>query len=151
MQEQDFRTKSNQTVFGVRATALILQNHQLLVTKDKGKYYTIGGAIQVNERTEDAVVREVKEELGVKAEALQLAFVVENRFEQDGVSYHNIEFHYLVDLLEDAPLTMQEDEKRQPCEWIDLDKLEDFQLVPAFLKTALPAWDGQLRHIHLEE
>ena len=93
----------------------------------------------------------MREELGVKAQAGQLAFVVENRFEQDGVSYHNIEFHYLVNLLEDAPLAMQEDEKMQPCEWIDLDELEDFQLVPAFLKTALPDWDGQLRHIHLEE
>ena len=143
--------KSGEYGFGVRATALILQNRKLLVTKDKDKYYTIGGAIQVNESTEDAVVREVKEELGVRAQAGQLAFVVENRFEQDGVSYHNIEFHYLVHLLEDAPLTMQEDEKRQPCEWIDLDRLEDFQLVPAFLKTALPAWDGQLRHIHFEE
>ena len=102
-------------------------------------------------KTEDALVREVKEELGVKAEALQLAFVVENRFEEDGIFYHNIEFHYLVDLLEDAPLTMQEDEKRQPCKWIDLDQLQNIQLVPAFLKTALPAWDGQLRHIHLEE
>ena len=97
------------------------------------------------------VVREVKEELGVKAQAGQLAFVVENRFEQAGVHYHNIEFHYLVDLLEDAPLTMQEDEKMQPCEWIDLDQLQNIQLVPAFLKTALPNWDGQLRHIHLNE
>ena len=151
MAQQDFRTKVGNTVFGVRATALIVQNRKLLVTKDKGKYYTIGGAIQVNERTEDAVVREVREELGVKAEARQLAFIVENRFEQEGISYHNIEFHYLVDLLEDAPLTMQEDEKSQLCEWIDLDKLENFQLVPAFLKTALPEWDGQLRHIHLEK
>ena len=151
MTQQDFRTKVGNTVFGVRATALILQNGKLLVTKDRGKYYTIGGAIQVNERTEDAVVREVREELGVKAEALQLAFVVENRFEQAGIHYHNIEFHYLVDLLEDAPLTMQEDKKMQPCEWIDLDKLKGINLVPAFLKTALPDWDGQLRHIHLEE
>ena len=151
MTQQDFRTKEGNTVFGVRATALILQNRKLLATKDKDKYYTIGGAIQVNERTEDAVVREVREELGVKAQAGPLAFVVENSFEQDGVSYHNIEFHYLVDLLEDAPLTMQEDEKTQPCEWIHLDKLEDIQLVPAFLKTALPTWNGRLRHIHLEE
>ena len=148
---QDFLTKVGNTVFGVRATALIVQNGKLLVTKGKDKYYTIGGAIQVNERTEEAVVREVKEELGVKAEARQLAFVVENRFEQESVYYHNIEFHYLVDLLEDAPLTMQEDEKTQPCEWIDLDQLQNIQLVPAFLKTALPDWDGQLRHIHLEE
>ena len=151
MTQQDFRTTVGDTVFGVRAAALILQNGKLLVTKDKGKYYTIGGAIQVNESTEDAVVREVKEELGVKAQAGQPAFVVENRFEQDGVSYHNIEFHYLVDLLEEAPLTMQEDEKMQPCEWIDLDRLEGINLVPAFLKTALPEWNGQLRHIHLEE
>ena len=151
MTQQDFRTKVGKTVFGVRATALIVQNCKLLVTKDKGKYYTIGGAIQVNERTEEAVVREVKEELGVQAQVGQLAFVVENSFEEAGVYYHNIEFHYLVDLLEDAPLTMQEDEKTQPCEWIDIDKLEGINLVPAFLKTALPDWDGQLRHIHLEE
>ena len=151
MTQQDFRTKLENTVFGVRATALIVEEGKLLVVEDEDGFYTIGGAIQVNERTEEAVVREVKEELGVKAQAGQLAFVVENRFEQDGVSYHNIEFHYLVDLLEDAPLTMQEDEKRQPCEWIDIDKLEGINLVPAFLKTALPVWDGQLRHIHLEE
>ena len=151
MTQQDFRTKVGNTVFGVRATALIVQNRKLLVTKDRGKYYTVGGAIQVNERTEDAVVREVREELGVKAQVGQLAFVVENRFEQDSVYYHNIEFHYLVDLLEDAPLTMQEDEKSQPCEWIDIDKLEGINLVPDFLKIALLDWDGQLRHIHLEE
>lgn len=50
MTQQDFRTKVDNTVFGVQATALIVQNHKLLVTKDKGKYYTIGGAIQVNEK-----------------------------------------------------------------------------------------------------
>ena len=151
MTQQDFRTKVGNTVFGVRATALILQKGKLLVTKDKGKYYTIGGAIQVNEKTEDAVVREVKEELGVKAQAGELAFVVENRFEQAGVHFHNIEFHYFVDLLERAPLTMQEDAKRLPCRWIALNQLHTVPLKPTFLKTALPEWNGQLRHIHLEE
>ena len=151
MTQQDFRTKVGNTVFGVRATALILQNRKLLVTKDKGKYYTIGGAIQVNESTEDAVVREVREELGVRAQAGQLAFVVENRFEQAGVHFHNIEFHYFVDLLERAPLTMQEDAKRLPCRWIALNQLHTVPLKPTFLKTALPEWNGQLRHIHLEE
>lgn len=151
MTQQDFRIKVGNTVFGVRATALIVKDNRLLVVEDEDGFYTIGGAIQVDEATEDAVVREVKEELGVASKAVQLAFIVENRFEQAGVHYHNIEFHYLVDLLEDAPLTMREDEKTQPCEWIDLDQLQNIQLVPAFLKTALPDWDGQLRHIHLKE
>ena len=151
MQEQDFRTKLNQMVFGVRATALIVKDNRLLVVGDEDGFYTIGGAIQVDEATEDAVVREVKEELGVASRAVQLAFIVENRFEQAGIHYHNIEFHYLVDLLEDAPLTMQEDAKSLPCRWLALDDLHTVNLKPAFLKTALPDWDGQLRHIHLEE
>ena len=151
MQEQDFRTKLNQTVFGVRATALIVENGRLLVIEDKDGFYTIGGALQVNEATEDAVVREVKEELGVASRAGQLAFIVENRFNQAGIHYHNIEFHYLVDLLEEAPSVMQEETKSLPCRWIPLNQLHTFPLKPAFLRTALPGWNGQLQHIHLEE
>ena len=151
MTQQDFRTKIEDTVFGVRATALIVEEGKLLVVEDEDGFYTIGGAIQVGERTEEAVIREVKEELGVKAQARQLAFVVENRFEQAGVHFHNIEFHYLVDLLEDAPLTMQEDERQLPCRWIALNQLHTVPLKPGFLKTVLPEWDGQLRHIHFEK
>ena len=151
MSQQDFRTKLDNTVFGVRATALIVEEGKLLVVEDEDGFYTIGGAIQVGERTEEAVIREVKEELGVKAQAGQLAFVVENRFEQAGVHFHNIEFHYLVDLLEDAPLTMQEDERQLPCRWIALNQLHTVPLKPGFLKTVLPEWDGQLRHIHFEK
>ena len=151
MIQQDFRTKVGNTVFGVRATALIVKDNRLLVVEDEDGFYTIGGAIQVDEATEDAVVREVKEELGVASKAVQLAFIVENRFEQAGVHYHNIEFHYLVDLLEDAPLTMQEDAKPLPCRWLALNDLHTINLKPAFLKTTLPNWDGQLRHIHLNE
>ena len=128
MKQQDFRTKIGSTVFGVRATALIVQDNRLFVIEDEGGCYTIGGAIQVNETTEDAVVREVKEELGVTSKAGPLAFVVENRFEQTGVHYHNIE-----------------------CRWIALDDLHTVDLKPAFLKSALPDWDGKLRHIHLEK
>ena len=151
MIQQDFRTKIENTVFGVRATALIVEDGKLLVVEDEDGFYTIGGAIQVGERTEEAVIREVKEELGVKAQARELAFVVENRFEQAGVHFHNIEFHYLVDLLEDAPLTMQEDERQLPCRWIALNQLHTVPLKPGFLKTVLPEWDGQLRHIHFEK
>ena len=142
MQKRDFRTKLNQTVFGVRATALIVKDNRLFVIEDEDGCYTIGGAIQVNETTEDAVVREVKEELGVTSTVGPLAFVVENHFEQAGIHYHNIEFHYFVDLLEDAPLTMQEGTKSLPCRWLALEGLSTVDLKPAFLKTALPDWNG---------
>ena len=61
MIQQDFRTKLENTVFGVRATALIVEEDKLLVVEDEDAFYTIGGAIQVGERTKEAVIREVKE------------------------------------------------------------------------------------------
>ena len=42
MQKRDFRTKLNQTVFGVRATALIVKDNRLLVVEDEDGFYTIG-------------------------------------------------------------------------------------------------------------
>lgn len=95
MQHQDFRMKIDSTVFGVRATALIVKDNRLLVVEDEDSFYTIGGAIQVDEATEDA--------------------------------------------------------KPLPCRWLALDDLHTVNLKPAFLKAALPEWDGQLRHIHLKE
>lgn len=62
----DFRTRVDNQIFGVRASALIIKDGKIFLTKDaKGCYYTIGGAIAVNETAQDAVVREVKEELGL--------------------------------------------------------------------------------------
>ena len=37
-----------------------------------------------------------------------------------------------MDLLEDAPLVMQEDTKQLPCRWIALDDLHTVDLKPAF-------------------
>ena len=56
-----------------------------------------------------------------------------------------------MDLLEEAPLVMQEDTKSLPCQWLALEGLSTVDLKPAFLKTALPDWNGQLQHIQLEE
>ena len=145
---QDFRTRVDNQVFGVRATALIVKDNQILLTKDdKNKYYTIGGAIQVGEKTEDAVKREVREELGIEVEIKQLAFIVENQFCQDSVNFHNIEFHYLVSPITEPPLKMKGDEKEQICEWLELDRLTDYDVVPDCLKQKLPIFSGELLHV----
>ena len=40
MIQQDFRTKLENTVFGVRATALIVEEDKLLVVEDADGFYT---------------------------------------------------------------------------------------------------------------
>ncbi|HFU4217354.1 TPA: NUDIX hydrolase [Streptococcus suis] len=144
----DFRTVIDNQSFGVRATALLIKDGKIFLTKDaKGHYYTIGGAVSVNETAQDAVVREVKEELGVDSRVNQLAFVVENQFTHEDIDFHNIEFHFIVDPIGEMPKEIIEDSLKQVCEWIELDKLVNLDVVPAFLAHELPNWNGQVKHI----
>ncbi|HGF1449864.1 TPA: NUDIX hydrolase [Streptococcus suis] len=144
----DFRTRIDNQIFGVRATALLIKDGKIFLTKDsKGRYYTIGGAIAVNETAQDAVVREVKEELGVDSCVNQLAFVVENQFTHEDRDFHNIEFHFIVEPIGEILEEMIEDNLKQACEWIDVDKLVNLDVVPVFLAEELPNWSGQVTHI----
>lgn len=144
----DFRTRIGNQSFGVRATALLIKDGKIFLTKDaKGRYYTIGGTIAVNEVAADAVVREVREELGVDSRVKQLAFIVENQFTQEGIHFHNIEFHFVVEPIGTVPEEMIEGELKQACEWIDIDKLVNLDVVPAFLADELPNWNGQVKQI----
>lgn len=93
----DFRTRYDNQIFGVRATGLVVQEEKLyLVKSPEGKYYTLGGAIQLGETTEEVVQREMKEEIGIDVEVGPLAFIVENQFTLQEKSYHQIEFLYIV-------------------------------------------------------
>lgn len=144
----DFRTKIDNQVFGVRATALMVRDGKIYLCKvDDHSYCTIGGAIAVGETTEAAVKREVHEELGCEVKVERLAFIVENYFEVGGQNIHRIEFQYLVTPITEPQAVMVEGGRSRTCEWVDLDDLPDINLNPAFLKTALKDWDGQVKHI----
>ncbi|WP_374057359.1 NUDIX hydrolase [Streptococcus porcinus] len=144
----DFRFTKEQTVSSIRATALLVRNGQIFLTRDSNRrYYPIGGAVHIGERTEKAVSRETMEEQGIEISVKKLAFIVENHFWDEQFYWHNIEFHYMVTQLEEPNLNMREGTKVQDCEWIDINRLSEINLVPEFLKNSLPNWNGQLKHI----
>lgn len=132
----DFRVKKDNQRFGVRAAALIIQNHHIFMIKEPDSYfYTIGGAIEVNETSREAVCREALEEIGVSVEPVRLAFIVENFFTHHHDTYHNIEYHYVCHTSESLPASV--DGGREGV-WIPLEQLEHYDIRPAFLKTYLP-------------
>ena len=62
----DFRTRIDNQVFGVRATALIIKDGKIFSRRTlRALLYHWRKTIAVNEVAADAVVREVKEELGL--------------------------------------------------------------------------------------
>lgn len=147
----DFRTKRDNQVFGVRATALIIKDGKILLAKHQDSYHTIGGAIEVNEKTADAVLRETKEELGIVAKVNHLAFVVENYFSVGEVDFHNVEFHYIVAPVGEVPQVMTEASHSYPCDWLPIEDLDKYDVRPDFLKTELKNWDEQVKHIIVED
>ncbi|WP_024416998.1 NUDIX hydrolase [Streptococcus suis] len=143
----DFRTVVGNQSFGVRATGLVVQDEKLyLVKSPEGIYYTLGGAIQLGETTEEAVQREMQEEIGIDVEVGPLAFIVENQFTLQEKSYHQIEFLYIVTPLSNPATNLEEGNFIRQCEWVTFADLEKLDLNPAFLKTELANWDGQLKH-----
>ncbi|HFI0622576.1 TPA: NUDIX hydrolase [Streptococcus suis] len=143
----DFRTVVGNQSFGVRVTGLVVQDEKLyLVKSPEGIYYTLGGAIQLAETTEEAVQREMKEEIGIDVEVGPLAFIVENQFTLQEKSYHQIEFLYIDTPLSNPAPNLEEGNSIRQCEWIAFTDLKNLDLTPSFLKTELAGWKGQLQH-----
>lgn len=145
----DFRVITEDGRYGVRVTAIIIQEGKLLTYKVDHQNHLVGGAMQVGEASYDAVSREVKEELGLECAVQDLMYVVENRFDYQGELHHMVEFHYKVELFGDVPSTTM-DEHAFECEWIPLEELPSYDLRPKFLKDSLQKWDGRLQHIVIQ-
>ena len=76
---------------------LLLCNGYDSVTKEK-LLRVVGGSIDFEEKAEDAVRREIKEELGSNLENLKFITVIENIFTYEGERGHEVIFLYKGDL-----------------------------------------------------
>lgn len=102
---------------------------KLLLCRAKGgkTTYLPGGHIEFGETGRQALLREIEEELGVKAEAGAFLGVVENQFEQHGKPHAEINLVYELKIPVAAKVAAQED-------WIEFEWRD-----PAALGDLLPA------------
>ncbi len=70
----------------------VVRNHD--VVKGDDYYRPIGGSVNFGERTTDALVREVSEELDTSISITGDPMIVENIFVCDGVTGHEIDYLY---------------------------------------------------------
>ena len=100
----------------------------------------------MNEKSEDCVRREVKEETGTPYEIDHLAVVCENLFNGhedslDGLNCHVLEFYYLMKSHGTKNVHSESygwNNAKEELVWIPIEKLPETNIKPDFLRTRIP-------------
>ena len=135
--------------FNYRVAAIIEANGLILISKviKDDFFFLPGGRVQIGETTEDALIREMTEELDVKATLSGLAFIVENFFHYEEEAFHELGFFFKVD---GSKLNLpQHEEIREDIQffWHDANNIEYLNLKPKFLISELKNMSDIPKHI----
>lgn len=143
---RDMSVQCDDGILNIRVGAIITNRDGkiLMVGNDRSDYlYSVGGRIKFGETAEQAVVREVLEETGVKMEIDRLGFVHENYFYGDapkncGKLIYEISFFFYIKVPKDfAPVcnSFTEDDTAEHLTWVAPDCKQ--KIYPDFFKTEL--------------
>ena len=143
----DITFETEEGRFNYRVCAVLLDRGRILAMHDERSpyFYLPGGRVRMGERAEDAVLREVREELGIEARILRPLWLSQSFFNEDvvRVDYHELCLYFLVDASATDLLT-RGDRFRGPelrhvhdFEWLPFERLKDEYFYPLFLKTEI--------------
>lgn len=129
----------------VRAAGIMIHNGKILLHKNvKSDYYAlIGGRVKIGENSEVTLKREINEEMGKNIEITGYVSTIENFFEEKGLKYHEIMFVHKIEFSDEEDKKIEytikniEGENELQYEWIELDKIDEYLVVPRKIKDVL--------------
>ena len=152
--------KKEKKWFRLRAAAIIVEaGHVLFAGNAKSDYYySVGGGVHHGETTEEAVVREVFEETGVRYEVDHLAIIHENFFSEadkaddnslEDLACHEIAFYFVMKPRGTMELNSNSFSQgvREHMYWLPIESLDNYKAYPEFMKDYLQSPHDGIEHI----
>lgn len=143
----DISYTSGNRKFNYRVCAVMISDGRILAMHDERSpyFYLPGGRVGLGETAEDAVIREVREELGITAKISRPLWLNQAFFNEDvdHLDYHELCIYFLMDLSETGLLnrgrkfTAQEGSRTHSFEWLAFERLKDEYFYPIFLKEEI--------------
>lgn len=143
--------------FNYRVAGVCIEDRHVLLCQfeDQGFWFLPGGRCEISEASIQSLEREMHEELGVRARAGSLLWVLENFFEANGVQYHELGLYFSATLPQGSDILDPGIDWRRPeldgtvlhFRWFPIKDLEQINLQPAVLRTELQRPPSSTRHI----
>ena len=133
-------------VFNVRVCAVILHENRLLAMRDERSpyHYLPGGRVRLFESFEDALRRELLEELEIDAALVRPLWLAQSLFTEDVQQdrFHELCLYYLVEadetlLARGETYLHRERTHLHRFTWLPVDTLKDAYFYPLFLKERI--------------
>ena len=132
--------------FNYRVGAIIIYDNKLLVMHDERSpyYYLPGGRVKMNETADQAITREIQEELNIDCKIIRPLWLSQSFFNEDvdKIDYHELYIYYMIELLDKELykkniFILNERNHTLKFEWLEFDRLQNEYFYPLFLKKEI--------------
>ena len=147
LSHRDISLLSGGGKFNYRVCGIMIRDREVLAMKDERSpyFYLPGGRAKMGETAEQAVVREIGEELGVTPRIVRPLWLNQAFFTEDvdRLRHHELCVYFLLDVSDTGldrrggSFTLREGEHTHMFEWIPFERLKDEYFYPGFLKSEI--------------